>query len=81
MQACRKDTDDLVLRQSQELDEKRRIALVNDIETRALLQYATYMMYFRNRFRMFQNNLHGWGLHPNEDNVMHMEGCWKSQRS
>jgi peptide/nickel transport system substrate-binding protein len=75
---CDPKLDDLVLRQSQELDEKKRLALVHEIETKTLSQYGIYPMYFRNRFRMFANNVHGWGLHPNEDNVMHMEECWKS---
>jgi ABC-type transport system substrate-binding protein len=75
---CDPKIDDLVLRQSQEFDEKKRIALVNELETNVLSQYGEYPMYFRNRFRMFQNNVHAWGLHPNEDNVMHLENCWKS---
>ena len=75
---CDPKIDDLVLRQSQELDEKKRIALVNEVEKRVLSQYGSYMMYFRNRFRMYSNNVHGWGLHPEENNAMHMEDCWKS---
>jgi peptide/nickel transport system substrate-binding protein len=74
---CNTKTDELVLRQSQEMDSKKRVALVNEIESRTLAQYGTYMMYFKNRFRMYQNNVHGWGLHPNEDNVMRLEDCWK----
>lgn len=79
--ACDAKTDDLVLRQSQEMDSKKRVALVHEIESRALAQYGTYMMYYKNRFRMYQNNVHGWGLHPNEDNVMRLENCWKSARA
>ncbi len=75
---CDPKIDELVVRQSQELDEKKRIAIINELETKVLNQYGTYPMYFRSRFRMFQNNVHNWGLHPNEDNCMHMEECWKS---
>ena len=78
---CDAKIDDLVLRQSQELDVRKRVALVNEIEAKALAEYGTYMMYFKNRFRMYQNNVHGWGLHPNEDNVMRLEDCWKSART
>jgi ABC-type transport system substrate-binding protein len=77
-QLCNPKIDELVKRQSQEIDEKKRIALINELETIVLSQYGTFPMYFRNRFRMYPNNVHGWGLHPNEDNVMHMEDCWKS---
>jgi peptide/nickel transport system substrate-binding protein len=76
---CDAKTDDLVLRQSQEMDVKKRLALVNELEFKTLSQYGTYMMYFRKRFRMYQNNVHGWALHPNEDNVMRLEDCWKSR--
>jgi ABC-type transport system substrate-binding protein len=76
---CDPKIDDLVLRQSQELDERKRIALVNELEKKALSQYGLYIMYFKNRFRMYQNNVHGWGLHPNEDNAMRLEDCWKSK--
>jgi peptide/nickel transport system substrate-binding protein len=75
---CEPNIDDLVLRQSRELDERKRIQLVNELESKVLAQYGTFPLYFRNRFRMYANNVHGWGLHPNEDNVMHMEECWKS---
>ena len=76
---CDARIDDLVLRQSQELDEKMRIALVNDLEKRVLSQYGIYMMYFKDRFRLYQNTVHGWGLHPNEDNAMRLQDCWKSK--
>ena len=75
---CDPKIDNLVLRQSQETDEKKRIALVNELETSVLEQYGEYSLFFRNRFRMFQNNIHAWGLHPDEDNVMHLEDCWKT---
>jgi peptide/nickel transport system substrate-binding protein len=76
---CDAKIDDLVTRQSQELDEKKRIALVNELEKRVLSQYAVFMVYFKDRFRLYQNNVHGWGLHPNEDNAMRLADCWKSR--
>jgi peptide/nickel transport system substrate-binding protein len=76
---CDAKIDDLVLRQSQELDEKKRIAMVNELEKAVLSQYGAYMMYWKNRFRMYQKTVHGWGLHPNEDNAMRLEDCWKSK--
>jgi peptide/nickel transport system substrate-binding protein len=75
---CDQKLDELVLRQSQELDEKKRLALVHDIESKVMAQYGTYVIGSRNRFRLYQNNVHGWGLHPNEDNAMRQEDCWKS---
>ena len=76
---CDPKIDDLFLRQSQETDAKKRLALVNELETLALNQYATYMLYFRSQFRFMQNNVHGWALHPNVDNATRMEDCWKSK--
>ena len=78
---CDAKIDDLVLRQSQELDVKKRVALVNELEAKTLAQNGSYMMYFKNRFRLYQNNVHGWALHPNEDNSMRVDGCWKSKRT
>ena len=78
---CDAKIDDLFSRQSQELDEKKRIALVHELEARALANYGTYKMYFRNISRMFQNNLHGWNLHPNVDTASRFEDCWKSARA
>jgi peptide/nickel transport system substrate-binding protein len=76
---CDAKIDELVLRQSQELDEKKRIALVNELEKRVLSQYSGFQMYFKDRFRLYQNTVHGWGLHPNEDNAMRLQDCWKSK--
>ena len=54
------------------------VARINEIESKVLAHYATYTIGTRNRFRMYRSNVHGWGLHPNEDNAMRMEDCWKS---
>ncbi len=78
---CNAKIDDLFNRQTQELDVKKRVALVNELEKTALAQYGTYKMYFRNISRMFQNNLHGWALHPNVDNATRFEDTWKSART
>jgi ABC-type transport system substrate-binding protein len=76
---CDRRTDELVLLQSQELDEKKRIALVNELEARVLAQYGTYKMYFRNITRVYRSNLHGIAVHPNLDNATRLEDCWKSR--
>jgi len=78
---CDRRIDELVDLQSQELDEKKRIALVHELEARLLAQYGTYKMYFRNITRVFQSNLHGIAAHPNIDNATRMDDCWKSART
>jgi peptide/nickel transport system substrate-binding protein len=78
---CNPKIDALFSQQSQELDPRKRVALVNQMETLALAQYGSYKMYFRNISRMFQNNLHGLALHPNIDNATRFEDCWKSKKT
>lgn len=76
---CDARIDELVNLQSQELDEKKRIALVNELETRLLSQYGTYKMYFRNVTRLVRNEIHGIAVHPNLDNATRLEDCWKAK--
>jgi peptide/nickel transport system substrate-binding protein len=76
---CDAKIDDLFSRQSQEIDPAKRVALVRELEARALAQYSTYMLYFRSQFRFMQKTVHGWALHPNEDNAMRREDCWKAR--
>jgi peptide/nickel transport system substrate-binding protein len=78
---CDPRIDELVRLQSQELDERKRIALVNELEARVLAQYGTYKMYFRNITRVYRSNLHGMAVHPNTDNATRLEDCWKSART
>jgi peptide/nickel transport system substrate-binding protein len=76
---CDRRIDELVDLQSQELDEKKRIALVNELEARVLAQYGTYKMYFRKITRVYLSNLHGIAVHPNLDNATRLDDCWKSK--
>jgi peptide/nickel transport system substrate-binding protein len=76
---CDRRNEELVDLQSQELDEKKRIALVNELEARLLAQYGTYKMYFRNVTKLLQNHLHGVAAHPNLDNATRLDDCWKSK--
>jgi peptide/nickel transport system substrate-binding protein len=76
---CDRRIDELVTLQSKELDEKKRIALVNELEARVLAQYGTYKMYFRNISRLFQSSIHGMAVHPNLDNATRLDDCWKSK--
>jgi peptide/nickel transport system substrate-binding protein len=76
---CDPKTDELYSRVSQETDPKKRLALSKEIETRALQAYGSYMVLFRNNYRLYQKNVHGWAQHPQEDNSMRFEDCWKSK--
>jgi peptide/nickel transport system substrate-binding protein len=78
---CDKRIEELVDLQSQELDDKKRIALVHELESRVLAQYGTYRFYFRNVSRLYQSNLHGAAMHPNLDNATRMDDLWKSKRA
>lgn len=76
---CDAKTDDLFIRQSQETDPKKRRALTNELELRALSAYGSYMVLFRNQYRLYQKNVFGWAQHPQEDNSMRLEDCWKAR--
>jgi ABC-type transport system substrate-binding protein len=77
---CDRRNEELVDLQSQELDEKKRIALVHELEARLLGQYGTYKMYFRKVTKLLQNSIHGVAAHPNLDNATRLDDCWKSAR-
>jgi peptide/nickel transport system substrate-binding protein len=76
---CDARIDQLFQQQSAETDPKKRLPIVNELERRALGLYHSYTMYYLNAYRMFQNNVHGWALHPNEDNCTRFEDAWKSK--
>jgi peptide/nickel transport system substrate-binding protein len=76
---CDRRIEELVELQSQELDEKKRIVLVNELESRLLAQYGTYKMYFRNVTKLLHKNIHGVTMHPNLDNATRLVDCWKSK--
>ncbi|MES2784988.1 MAG: ABC transporter substrate-binding protein [Pseudomonadota bacterium] len=76
---CDPKTDELYTRLSQETDPKKRLALSKEIEARALQAYASYMILWRSQYRLYQKNVHGWAKHPQEDNSMRLEDCWKSK--
>jgi peptide/nickel transport system substrate-binding protein len=76
---CDPKTDELYVRVSQETDPKKRLALSKEIEARALQAYGSYTVLWRNQYRLYQKNVHGWAKHPQEDNSSRMEDCWKSR--
>lgn len=76
---CDPRIDALYAQQSQELDFAKRLALTQELETRALNLYGSYILFFRNQYRLYQNNVHGWPQHPNEDNNMRLAECWKER--
>ena len=71
--SCSVVVEDLFARQSVEMDEAKRLALVNELELEVLKEYGLYVMYWRNRFMGVATNLRGMKLHPNIDQNMRFD--------
>lgn len=74
--SCSAIIEDLFARQSVEMDEAKRLALVNELELEVLKDYGLYVMYWRNRFMGVQTNLRGMKLHPNIDQNLRFDQVW-----
>ncbi|WP_295044692.1 ABC transporter substrate-binding protein [uncultured Paracoccus sp.] len=76
MAVCTGTLEQLFQQQSIEMDEAKRVALVNQLEAESLPLYAPYVMYWRNRFMGMSKHLRGLKIHPNIDQNMRMEDVW-----
>lgn len=76
---CDPKLDELYTRASEEMDAKKRLALSREIEKIVLKGYGSFPVLWRNQYRFYQKNIHGWAKHPQEDNSTRLEDCWKSK--
>lgn len=68
--------DDLFERQSMETDPEKRKALVNELERATMNEFATVILYFKDKFVGLSDRVQDFVMHPEPDNNRRMEEIW-----
>lgn len=75
---CSEKVEELFLKQSQTVDADERKKITHELESAALSDFATVVLYFKNKFVATSKRVHNYVMPPEPDNNRRMQEIWLS---